>query len=179
MENYLGEIRLFAGNYVPQDWNICDGSTFKISEYEALYSIIGTTYGGDGVTTFKIPDLRNRVVVGVGQLLGGSNYILAQQGGAATVTLTPSQIPAHNHTLNAVNKNATSEDPTGSMLACTIPPTSGGYDNVYLYTKMAPTGTLDSSSIQPLQGGGQPHNNMMPYVTLNYIIAMLGIYPTS
>jgi microcystin-dependent protein len=192
MDNYLGEIRLFAGNFAPVDWSVCDGKLLAISQYEALFSLIGTQYGGDGITTFALPDLRVRVPVSMGQIsaAGGSgNYILGQAAGTPNVTLLTSNIPNHTHPLLAVNTTATTGDPVNNMLAVTNGNNNTGptaYPDVNLYTTLPlpgggttiPNALMDPMAIVPT-GGTQAHNNMMPYVTINYIIALYGIYPSN
>jgi microcystin-dependent protein len=158
---YIGEIRLFAGNFAPIDWKFCDGSLYSISEYDALFSLIGTTYGGDGVTTFAVPDLRGRVPIHQ-----GAGFVIGQMGGVETVTLTTNQIPAHTHALLASTGGTASNDPTGRVLSV------GGAD-IYtpFYTAAAPD--------QPgLTGSSQPHTNMQPFMAIYYIIATSGVYPS-
>ncbi|EXG77861.1 microcystin-dependent protein [Xylanibacter oryzae DSM 17970] len=182
MDPFLGEIRLFAGNYAPQGWHICDGSSLPISQNEALYSLIGTTYGGDSVN-FNLPDLRGKVPVGKGQLLGGANYVLAAKGGTSQVQLNATNNPPHTHLLNAVQVNGTTSDPTGNkVLAKSVLKDNTVYANVKNYDTL-PSGTtepdspLNANAIQA-QGNSMPHNNMMPYTVMNYIIALEGIYPS-
>ena len=189
MDNYLGEIRLFAGNFAPVGWSICNGNLVNISENEALYSLIGTTYGGDGITTFALPDLRQRIACGQGPLAAGSTYVMGESAGVSEVTLISTQIPAHTHNLQATTDTATSGEPTDSFLANTNGNTSAAppptpYPDVKLYTNLplpsgptAPNVTLDPTALT-VTGGTQPHDNMMPYVTLNYIIALQGVYPS-
>ncbi|SFM70278.1 Microcystin-dependent protein [Chitinophaga sp. YR627] len=192
MDNYLGEIRLFAGNFAPVNWSVCNGSLLAISQYDALFSLIGTQYGGDGITTFALPDLRVRVPISIGQIspTGGSgNYILGQAAGSPNITLLTSNIPNHTHPLMAVNTTATTGDPVNNMLAATNGNNNTGptaYPDVNLYTTLPlpgggttiPNALMDPASITPI-GGTQAHDNMMPYVTINYIIALYGIYPSS
>lgn len=189
MDNYLGEIRLFAGNFAPVGWNICNGALVSIAEYEALFTLIGTTYGGDGVTTFALPDLRQRIGYSQGTLQGGSTYVMGESAGVANVTLLTTQIPSHTHNLVASTDNATTGEPTNGFLANTngttsTPPPPTPYPDVKLYTTLplpsgptAPNVTLDPTALT-ITGGTQPHDNMMPYVTIYYIIAMYGIYPS-
>lgn len=174
---YLGEIRLFAGNFAPENWALCDGSSLQISSNTALYSLLGTNFGGDGVTTFKLPDLRGRVAVGVGQLTGGSNYTLAQIGGQETVSLTAGQLPTHQHSLIASTASATATNPSGNVLA--TPPA-----NLPLYIPYVPgptpapgpTRVLNAAALQP-SGGSQPHENRMPSTVITFIICTNGLYP--
>lgn len=180
MDCYIGEIKMFAGNYAPSGWLICDGSTLPIQGNEALYTLLGTTYGGDGRTTFALPDLREKVVVGNGQL-GTTNYVTGSTGGANTVTLTIANMPPHNHTLNAYADTATTASPTGTNILAVSVPQGATYTSAKLYATL-PAGTTEPDS--PLDtvavsssGGSTPHDNLMPYLTINYIISKTGIFP--
>lgn len=189
MDNYLGEIRLFSGNYAPVGWAVCNGALLSIAENDALFALIGTTYGGDGITTFALPDLRRRIGYNQGTLLGGSSYVMGQQAGTAQVTLLTTQIPSHTHSLQASTDDANTGAPAGNFLANTngttsTPPPPTPYPDVKLYTTLplpsgptAPNVTLDPATLS-IVGDTQPHDNMMPYVTLTYIIAMQGIFPS-
>ncbi|WP_343693961.1 tail fiber protein [Chitinophaga sp.] len=189
MDNYLGEIRLFSGNYAPVGWAVCNGALLSIAENDALFALIGTTYGGDGITTFALPDLRQRIGYNQGTLLGGSSYVMGQQAGTAQVTLLTTQIPSHTHSLQASTDDANTGAPAGNFLANTngttsTPPPPTPYPDVKLYTTLplpsgptAPNVTLDPATLS-IVGDTQPHDNMMPYVTLTYIIAMQGIFPS-
>lgn len=160
---YVGEIRMFAGNFAPAGWMFCDGSLLPISENETLFQLIGTTYGGDGQSTFALPDLRGRLPVHM-----GNGFILAETGGAEEITLTVSQIPAHSHPLLASNDQATSPDPSGSVSARA----SGfGYGS-----RPSPT-NLAANSISSV-GGSQPHTNFQPYLCISFIISLFGIFPS-
>jgi len=181
MDYYIGEIRIFAGNYAPQGWHLCDGSLLSINENQALFSLIGQIYGGDGIKTFGLPDLQGRLVVGTDQLHGGIKYGLGQKGGNSEVQLTQSTMPTHNHLLIASTDQATTGIPTGNMPAASAP-AGNGYTTVNLYAAL-PTGTTTPDapldpSVLVTEGESQPHENMMPYVTINYIISLGGIYPT-
>lgn len=176
MDAFLGEIRLFAGNFAPQGWAICNGQTLNISDYEALYSLLGTIYGGDGRTTFKIPDLRGRVVVGQGKAPDlTSNYVVGSTGGSLDVTLTTTQMPAHTHIFQATSNAANKSTPAGNI--CASPP--GTYD-FYLSSNSQGFSTLalDNTFIGASGTSGIAHSNIMPCLTINYIIATLGTYPT-
>lgn len=171
---YVGEIRLFAGarNEPPANWMFCEGQSLSVNNYQLLFSLLGTTYGGDGVTTFKLPDLRGRAPLHVGQGGGLTNRVLGQFGGNETVTLLTSQIPAHNHPFNVSGDKATSALPDGLVLANADP------------REFYATQQLSGSSPQVLQtdtvslaGGNQPHENRMPSIALRYIIATNGTYP--
>lgn len=175
MDAYLGEIRMFAGPYAPENWSFCDGSHVTISGNETLYSLIGTTYGGDGVTDFALPDLRSRVPIGTGQGAGLTNRTIGQTGGAEVVTLTAAQAPAHNHALNAstAHSSTTNVGPTVTFAT--------NADNHAFYAKPPskdPTklSSLAASTVS-VAGGSAPHDNRMPYLSVNYIICRNGLYP--
>lgn len=171
---YVGEMRLFAGNYAPQGWCPCDGRVLAIQDYQALFALIGTTYGGDGRTTFAIPDLRGRIPVGTGQLTAGGTgvYKLGQTGGATTVALSTANLPSHSHTMLAIDEPASQASPAYGMYA--VPGT--GFACYATYAAGAETVALNAGSIQPA-GGGQPHGNLMPSMPLSWIIALTGQYP--
>ena len=173
---YIGEIRLFAGNFAPQNWAICDGSTQSIANNEALFALIGTTYGGDGQQTFSLPDLRGRVPVSQGQGTGLSSYVIGQQSGQSTVTLIPSQMTAHNHALNASTANATAATSSGNVLAA---PGPGGGVTYGAYFNAVPPGLrpLAANAIGNA-GSSQPHENLMPGLGINFIISLFGIFPS-
>ena len=190
MDYYIGEVRAFAGSYAPIGWALCNGATLPVLGNEALFSLLGVTYGGDGSTNFKLPDLRVKLPVGAGQITaagGTANYVLGGTGGATQVTLTPANLPPHTHALQGVNTPATNSSPTGNMLAAsngnnsTVTP---AYPDVNLYTTLplpaggttAPNATLGAGAIGNT-GEGEAHQNMMPYVCVNFIIAINGVYP--
>ncbi|MGA9525316.1 MAG: tail fiber protein [Myxococcaceae bacterium] len=164
---FVGEIRMFAGNFPPAGWAFCDGQFLPISENETLFFLIGTTYGGDGQSTFALPDLRGRVPVHQGPLPGGSNYVIGMTGGQEAVTLTTQQIPAHGHALLADAQPAESAVPAGRVPAETD-------EDVYATT--APTAALAPTAIAPT-GGSQPHSNVQPYLCIHFIISLFGIFP--
>lgn len=167
---YLGEIRMFGGNFPPRGWAFCNGMELAISENEALYSLIGTTYGGNGMTTFALPDLQGRLPMHRGRSpVDGNTYVIGQKAGTETVTLTTNQMPAHTHLVNANHTNGELFDPANNVWGL-----SSGYKP---YIDAAPTGSMSSSAITPV-GGNQPHENMMPFLALNFIIALVGVYPT-
>ncbi len=169
---YIGEIRMFAGNFAPQGWAFCDGQLLSISDNTALFSIIGTTYGGNGTTTFALPDLRGRVPIHAGSGAGLSTHYLGETSGTETNTLTISQLPAHNHNATITNPvyddEANSDDPTSRY-----PAVSG--ENMYS-DQTNTDGALPEISIENT-GGSQPINNLQPYLTIHFIIALQGIYP--
>jgi microcystin-dependent protein len=177
---YVGEIRMFGGNFAPSNWAFCNGQTLSISQYTTLYTLIGTTYGGNGQTTFNLPNLQGQLGVGMGQGGGLSNYVLGQTAGTETVTLTTSQMAAHNHSLNASKTTATfayPSSPTANLTgAGATSPVRG-----YLYTTPgSPTpqmGNLDPRSVG-ISGGSVPHPNMMPSLCVSFIICLFGIFPS-
>jgi microcystin-dependent protein len=166
---YVGEIRMFAGNFPPNGWMFCDGNTLPISENETLFQLIGTTYGGDGESTFNLPDLRGRVPIHQGTGSSGTNYQMGEMSGVETVTLTTQQMPQHNHALTATQTAGTQPNPGGNILANSQGPQP--------YLQENPDGQLNGQAIQPA-GGSQPHENMQPYLGLNYIISPFGIFPS-
>ena len=193
MDQTIGEIRMFAGSFAPLGWMLCQGQLLSISGNEALYSIIGTTYGGDGSSTFALPNLASRVPVGMEQGPGLGNITLGQQVGAERVTLMATQLPAHTH---VVDKNSlqVTNGIASNMLSTAHEPTKGKSLGVATnkgistlgYNQEVPNMTLHKSTLKnedltkttlPV-GGNQPHNNMQPYLGINFIIAIEGIYPS-
>ncbi|HSN77590.1 MAG TPA: tail fiber protein [Anaerolineae bacterium] len=166
---YIGQIMAFGGNFAPQGWALCDGSLLPISQYETLFSLIGTTYGGDGQNTFALPDLRGRVPLHQGQGPGLSSYSLGQSGGAEAVTLTTGQLPAHSHPAQGHSGAGDTPNPAGAVWA-------GSPNNIY--TAGATANTAMAATSISASGGSQPHNNMLPYLTLTFCIATEGIYPS-
>lgn len=166
---YVGEIKMFAGNFAPNGWAFCDGQLIPISENETLFNLIGTTYGGDGQSTFALPDLRSRVPVHMGT--GASSYIIGQSGGVETVTLTSSQIPAHNHAVVGSGNLASRNTPTDSVLATTQASTITPYGTDAPVVALSPTAVTSA-------GGSQPHENRQPFVVVNFIISLFGVYPS-
>lgn len=169
-EAFIGEIRLFAGNYAPQNWALCDGRSLPISEYDVVFALLGTTYGGDGVTTFALPDLRGRLPIGVGQGTGLSVRVLGERFGVEQVTLLPNNAPAHTHAMVGGGA-ASSTNPAGL-----VPAAVTGF-NLYAASTTSPQ-TLAASTVD-VAGGGLPHNNVMPSLPLSFIICLNGIYPSS
>jgi microcystin-dependent protein len=171
---FVGEIRIFAGNFAPAGWMTCEGQLLPISEYETLFNLIGTTYGGDGQNTFALPSLASRVPVHQGQGPGISqNYIIGQLGGAESVTLTTQQIPVHNHPVLITQTNQ--QLGPGNAYFATATSSQAG---VNAYDNADPAGTpLVATSLQPV-GGSQPHDNIQPTLALNFIISLFGIFPT-
>ncbi|WP_036139872.1 phage tail protein [Luteibacter sp. 9135] len=172
-ECYIGEIRMLGFSRVPQGWLACDGSLVPISEYETLYALLGTLYGGDGVNTFGVPDMRGRLAVGLGQGPGLSNYRAGQQSGTETVTLSTPQLPMHNHTCIATTDTGTSATPGASAVLGGIAP-----DTMYTPDISGLTAYTMAVAAVGNQGGSQPHNNLMPTLSVPFYIAYLGVYPT-
>jgi len=170
----IAEIRLFAGNFAPRGWAFCQGQILSIAQNTALFSLLGTTYGGNGQTTFALPDLRGRVPVGTGQGPGLPSVNLGEMAGAPTHTLISTEMPAHNHTAQAtgVSSAGNTTAPGGAAWAG-----STARDNVY--STSAPNTPMAANTVSVgLAGGSQPHNNMQPYLGMNYIIALEGVYPS-
>jgi microcystin-dependent protein len=163
---YVGEIRIFAGNFAPAGWMFCDGQLLPISENETLFQLIGTTYGGDGQSTFALPDLRGRL-----PLHFGNGTALAETGGAESITLTVSQIPAHGHTLLcAASGGIPNSNPKLGFWAAS---------DVNQYTDQAPTVSMGNPTITTdADGGSQPHENLQPFLCVNFIISQFGIFPS-
>jgi microcystin-dependent protein len=165
-EPFIGEIRMFAGNFAPAGWAFCEGQEVPISENDALFTLIGTTYGGDGQETFNLPDLRARVPMHTGSGAQG------EEAGVESVTLTVQQIPSHTHPLIASSDQGSLPDPGNHVLARSSTP------GVFLYQgNEAPDVTLHANSVSPA-GGSQPHQNLQPYLCVNFIIALFGIFPS-
>lgn len=161
---FIGEIRMFAGNFAPVGWAFCNGAIIPIDQNDALFNLIGTTYGGDGQTTFALPNLQSRVPVHV-----GPGFALGQSGGAETVTLTTSQIPAHSHVPLSLPTAGNLSSPAGGVWASTSPTT--------LYDNTAPTIPMAATAIGSA-GGSQPHDNMIPFLVINFILSLFGIFPS-
>lgn len=175
MNPFLAEIRFFAGNFAPMGWRFCDGSLLPISENETLFTLLGTTYGGDGMSNFALPDLRGRAPIGV-----GNSFVQGQQVGVEEVTLTVANLPAHTHTVTAKvrvsSKTADQKNPTGKYWAVT-----GAADKEYANAAAAGAYMADDLLVAEtgISGGSaQPADNMQPYLVLNYIICTEGLYPT-
>jgi len=169
MNPYIGEIRIFGGNFAPKGWALCNGQLLSISSNTALFSILGTTYGGDGVRNFALPNLQSRVPIHWGHGSGLSQYIPGQSAGVENVTLMQQQMPQHNHNMGTLSAPGTASRPNTQLLA---QPTAG---NAY---GPAPSdgSTLNQAAISSA-GGNQPHANLQPYLVMNFIIALQGIFP--
>lgn len=161
---YVGEIRIFAGNFAPAGWMFCDGSIQSIAENETLFQLIGTTYGGDGQSTFALPDMRGRLPVHQ-----GNGFTLAQTGGVEQVTLNIQQLPSHTHTFQATNNLADSPSPQGNLL--------GVSSNTNVFFSDTPNVSMNGTMVS-LVGGNQPHDNFQPYLCLDFIISLFGIFPS-
>jgi len=171
---FLGEIRLVGFTFAPQGWALCDGQLLSIAQNTALFSLLGTTYGGNGQTTFALPDLRGRVPIHPGQGPGLSNYVLGEQSGSENVTLNTSQLPGHNHPLASSNQQGSSSDPSGYFPAVLNDPAGTIAVNGYLASSNS---TLNPAAIG-VTGGNQPHSNIQPFLCVNFIICLQGIYPS-
>lgn len=161
---YVGELRIFAGNFAPAGWMFCEGQLLPISENETLFQLIGTTYGGDGDSTFALPDLRGRL-----PMHQGNGYILAEAGGAEEITLTVNQIPSHGHAMLGSSGNGSQSSPQNNVLASST--------LVRPYSGEAADTAMAANSIAPA-GGSQPHTNFQPYLCVNYIISLFGLFPS-
>jgi microcystin-dependent protein len=160
---FIGEIRMFAGNFAPVGWAFCNGAIIPIDQNDALFNLIGTTYGGDGQTTFALPNLQSRVPVHV-----GPGFALGQSGGAETVTLTTSQIPAHSHVPLANDGLGNAATPANNVWA---------QNTLTQYSPSAPDASLDPAALAS-SGGSQPHDNMVPFLVINFILSLFGIFPS-
>lgn len=169
MDPFVAEVRIFAGNFAPKGWATCDGQLLPISQNTALFSLLGTTYGGDGKSNFALPDMRGRAAMQPGQGPGLSDRYLGESAGEETVTLIVSEIPAHNHTIMSINDSGDTNQPAGNGFARST--------GASVYSPSGPQqASLSPTALSPT-GGSQPHNNMQPYLVLNYIIAMQGVFP--
>ncbi len=163
---FLGELRIFGGNFAPRGWALCQGQLLSITQNTALFSLLGTTYGGNGTTTFALPDLQGRVPMGTGNGAGLSPRTLGESSGTENVTLNLTQIPAHSHQLTGTTAPQSTDQPGGAS------PSAGGY-----YSTQTPTTAMNPAAIGQA-GGSQPHPNVQPSLALTFIIALEGIYPS-
>ena len=170
-EPFIGEIQMFGGTFAPRGWAFCNGQLLPVSQNDALFSLLGTIYGGDGRTTFALPDLRSRVPIHQGQGPGLSSRTIGQRLGAERDTLTINTMPSHAHTMQASANPATLTSPAGSVLAESTPGTT-------MYDANDQIDATLYSGVVSYTGGGQSHNNIMPYLAVNFIIALVGIYPS-
>jgi microcystin-dependent protein len=167
MDQYIGEIRMFGGTFAPVGWALCTGQLLSISENAALFTLIGTTYGGDGVNTFALPNLQSRIPVHQ-----GPGYVMGQLSGTETVTLTGGQIPSHSHPANGTSASASSSSPANNLYA------SGPTLYAPPVSPPSPLAAMASQALLPNTGGGQPHSNVMPFQVVTFIIALQGLFPT-
>jgi microcystin-dependent protein len=176
---FIGEIKVFAGNFAPRGWAFCSGQILAISQNSALFNLIGTTYGGNGTTTMALPDMRGRLCISQGQGSGLTNRTIGEAAGVETVTLITNQMPSHTHTMMAYDTLATSPDPTGRALA-KAPPANPTQDSLfYLNPNVgAPNTPAQPADTIGIAGGSQPHENMAPFLALHYIIALEGVFPS-
>src|SRR5437016_2584474 len=161
---FIGEIRMFAGNFAPVGWAFCNGALMAIDQNDALFNLIGTTYGGDGQTTFALPNLQSRVPIHV-----GPGFALGQSGGTESVTLTTSQIPAHSHVPQASGNAGTASTPANTVWAANATLTQ--------YSNAAPSANMDPAALGSA-GGSQPHDNMIPFLVINFILSLFGVFPS-
>lgn len=166
MDPYVGEIRMFGGTFAPLGWAMCNGQLLPISDYETLYTLLGTTYGGDGQTNFGLPNLQGRVPLHL-----GSGFQMGQMAGEEQITLKGGQLPMHNHSFIAKVSAGTADTPVGNLVAAVTAPAEA-------YNAAPATSALAPASISPDGGGGQPHDNMQPYQCVSFIIALNGIWPS-
>ncbi len=163
---FIGEIRMFGGNFAPISWAFCNGQLMSIAQNDALFSLLGTTYGGDGQNTFALPNMQSRFPVHMGTSTTGRTYTIGEQSGTETVSLITSQIPAHNHIASANSGGGNSNDPTNNKWATS---------STNIFSTAPPDTAMGATSIT---GGSQPHENMSPYLCVNFIICLEGIYPS-
>lgn len=176
-EAFLGEIRMVGWNFAANGWALCNGQLMPISQYSALFSLLGTTYGGDGRQTFALPNLQGRVPIHQGTGLGLSPYTIGQASGSENITLLPAQMPQHNHLVGVSNQQGSVADPTNATLAQGNSGSSRSPVAVSDYVSTAATGALAPGTIS-MTGGSQPHSNIQPYLCINFIIALVGIFPS-
>jgi microcystin-dependent protein len=178
-EPYIGEMRMFGGNFAPLSWARCDGQLLSISQNDALFALIGTTYGGDGVNTFALPDLRGRIPIGMGAGPGLSNRVIGESSGTENVTLTEQNTPKHSHALLATLSDVSSASVNSSVVPGK--PVTGSNPSFYVHPadgKTPPTPVTLAPSACSQTSGNQPHNNIMPSLCVTFIIALFGIFPT-
>jgi len=170
MAPYIGEIRMFAGNFAPAGWMFCEGQTLPISENDTLFTLIGTTYGGDGQETFNLPNLASRFPVHLGTGPDGTTYQIGEMAGTESETLTTQQIPSHSHPMTANDSQPGNQvSPAGSLPAISL--------NVVPFINDSPTGNFNAGAVSPV-GGSQPHENMQPFLCINFIISLFGVFPS-
>jgi microcystin-dependent protein len=175
-EPFLGQITLFPYSFAPLHWADCQGQLLPINQYAALFSLLGTSFGGNGTTNFALPDLQGRVVVGMGTAVGGSDYIIGEPGGTEQVSINQNMMGAHSHPLNATTSQGTTNAPAGTILATVAKGTPRSADKGEIYNTGATDTTLVPASLTS-SGGALPHNNVQPSLTLRYCIALNGVFP--
>lgn len=168
---FIAEIRMFSFSFAPRGWAQCNGQILSIQQNQALFALLGTTYGGNGVTTFALPDLRSRAPVHAGTLLGGSNYVLGQRAGEESHTLTANEVPMHLHFVNGTSDNATVTGPLGNLLAAST-------QDPYVANPPAASKVALNAATLPSFGGSQAHENRQPSLTVNFCIALNGVFPS-
>lgn len=173
---YVGEIRMCGFNFPPVNWALCNGQILDISQFTTLYTLIGTTYGGNGQTNFALPNLQSRIPMNQGQGPGLSNYVMGQAAGTENVTLTTSNLPAHNHTLSASRNTVTTNTPAGNLFGAGYA-TSAATAVFYVTGSPGQTGNLAPQTVTNT-GSSQPHPNLMPLLCINFIISLFGIFPS-
>ena len=171
MEPFVGEIKMFAGNFAPRGFALCDGQLLQIAQNTVLFSLFGTFYGGDGRTTFGLPDLRGRLPVHMGNGPGLTNRPIGQKSGSETATISTSQMPAHTHTMFASGDSGSDSRPEGNVTASNTP------IDIYFDTPPATT-NMNASAIVGTSGGGSVHNNLMPFLCINFIVSLTGLFPS-
>ncbi|WPU97009.1 tail fiber protein [Mucilaginibacter sabulilitoris] len=176
METYLGTVLMFAGNFAPRGWALCNGQLLSIAQNSALFSLLGTTYGGDGITTFALPNLQGRAPIHWGQSPGLTNRVIGEASGSENVTLINTQMPQHTHTVSASAATGTQASPEGNVLALSSDPDVGGAPLNFIAP--ASINTTMAPAMISTAGNSQPHNNMQPYLAITFIIALEGIYPS-
>ena len=169
---YIGEIRIFAGSFAPAGWAFCNGQLMPISENDALFVVLGTTYGGDGQETFALPDLQGRLPIHMGTATNGITYQIGEKAGVESVTLSTQQIPSHAHTPIANSNAGTLSNPGGATWSA-----AGTGEQCYTQPPNPPAGTMNVNGIG-ITGGSQPHSNMGPYLVLSFIISLFGLFPS-
>jgi microcystin-dependent protein len=169
MSAYVGEIRMFAGNFAPNGWMFCEGQTLPIAENEVLFQLIGTTYGGDGEETFNLPNLASRVPIHMGTGPDGTTYQIGEMAGTEQETLTVQQIPSHTHPFTVSGNTTADTNPTGTVL--------GQSTQATLYIDDVPNTSLAAGAVG-ISGGSQPHENCQPFLCINYIISLFGVFPS-
>jgi microcystin-dependent protein len=175
-EPFLGQITVFPYNFAPYGWADCAGQLLPISQNAALFSLLGVQYGGNGTSTFALPDLQGRVPVGQGQLQGGSDYVMGEEAGAETVSITSATLPSHSHSLNATAAHGATNEPAGQLLATPYTGTPRAYTKGNIYNTAPADTALAPTAVSPA-GGSQPHNNIQPSLVLRYCIALQGVFP--